>query len=333
MYFNPPSPARKLIFPLPLNHRRQFYYLVRLRPPFSNLRILQLFRPSMDHLCGKILSILSRTHKSFWCKMISFCFLRRNYGASESEGRTRIFLFLCLETRMENWLKICLNVRLSIILYSYSAFFLMLVFCLFLILKWKVGFPGSPGAVVVRAEEALIVVFVLVLWVAAIALFFNRWGKIRMLEPYQPKFQQQQRTSCAVAETTSLPVSLIFILYHKSSRLSRIVFFPRLFILRSLLAILKIDVNYFFSQFWQQIENKREIPFVYDSILFQSRAEAANLVQQRISFPAKRWLFQTYCNNDRMNLPKSAIICPLNTNSFVFSLLYTHVYKSLRNPM
>jgi hypothetical protein len=33
--------------------------------------------------------------------------------------------------------------------------------------------------VVVRAEEALIVAFVLLLWVAAIALFFNRWGKIR----------------------------------------------------------------------------------------------------------------------------------------------------------
>ncbi|XP_043268767.1 uncharacterized protein [Venturia canescens] len=68
------------------------------------------------------------------------------------------------------------------------------------------GFPGSPGAVVVRAEEALIVIFVLILWVAAIALFFNRWGKIRMLEPYQPKFQQQHRPSCAVADTTSLPL-------------------------------------------------------------------------------------------------------------------------------
>ncbi|CAK1556452.1 unnamed protein product [Leptosia nina] len=34
------------------------------------------------------------------------------------------------------------------------------------------------SAIVVRAEEALIVAFVLLLWVAAIALFFNRWGKI-----------------------------------------------------------------------------------------------------------------------------------------------------------
>ncbi|XP_075978214.1 uncharacterized protein LOC142977948 isoform X3 [Anticarsia gemmatalis] len=58
------------------------------------------------------------------------------------------------------------------------------------------------SGVVVRAEEALIVAFVLLLWVAAIALFFNRWGKIRMLEPYQPKFQQQHRQSCALAENS-----------------------------------------------------------------------------------------------------------------------------------
>ncbi|CAD6214770.1 GSCOCG00004208001-RA-CDS [Cotesia congregata] len=57
------------------------------------------------------------------------------------------------------------------------------------------GYPRPSGVVVVRAEEALIVVFVLLLWVGAIALFFNRWGKIRMLEPYQPKFQQH-RNSC-----------------------------------------------------------------------------------------------------------------------------------------
>ncbi|XP_072948797.1 uncharacterized protein [Epargyreus clarus] len=63
------------------------------------------------------------------------------------------------------------------------------------------GRPDGSG-VVVRAEEALIVAFVLLLWVAAIALFFNRWGKIRMLEPYQPKFQQQHRQSCALAENS-----------------------------------------------------------------------------------------------------------------------------------
>ncbi len=38
---------------------------------------------------------------------------------------------------------------------------------------------------VVRGEEVAIVVVVLLLWVAAIALFINRWGKIRLMEPYQ----------------------------------------------------------------------------------------------------------------------------------------------------
>ncbi|XP_076180329.1 uncharacterized protein LOC143153237 [Ptiloglossa arizonensis] len=65
------------------------------------------------------------------------------------------------------------------------------------------GIPG-PGTVVVRAEEALIVILVLFLWAAAIALFFNRWGKIRMLEPYQPKFQQQHRPSCTTIEQNQL---------------------------------------------------------------------------------------------------------------------------------
>lgn len=46
--------------------------------------------------------------------------------------------------------------------------------------------------------------FVLILWVGAIALFFNRWGKIRMLEPYQPKFQQQHRSSCPLVDLDSL---------------------------------------------------------------------------------------------------------------------------------
>ncbi|VEN50135.1 unnamed protein product [Callosobruchus maculatus] len=46
----------------------------------------------------------------------------------------------------------------------------------------------SP-VVIVRVEEVLLVVLVLIIWAGAIALFFNRWGKIRMLEPYQPKFR------------------------------------------------------------------------------------------------------------------------------------------------
>jgi hypothetical protein len=66
---------------------------------------------------------------------------------------------------------------------------------------------GGNSPIVVRAEEALIVLLVLVLWIAAIALFFNRWGKIRMLEPYQPKFQQQHRSSCPMVDING-PVGL-----------------------------------------------------------------------------------------------------------------------------
>ncbi|KDR20979.1 uncharacterized protein LOC110828535 [Zootermopsis nevadensis] len=66
---------------------------------------------------------------------------------------------------------------------------------------------GGTSPIVVRAEEALIVLLVLVLWIAAIALFFNRWGKIRMLEPYQPKFQQQHRSSCPMVDING-PIGL-----------------------------------------------------------------------------------------------------------------------------
>lgn len=43
-----------------------------------------------------------------------------------------------------------------------------------------------------RGVEIGIVLLVLVVWIGAIALFFNRWGKIRMLIPYQPDFKQEQ---------------------------------------------------------------------------------------------------------------------------------------------
>lgn len=53
----------------------------------------------------------------------------------------------------------------------------------------------------------VIVTLVLLIWVGAIALFFNRWGKIRMLEPYQPKFngQQTHRPSCPLNSPTLNP--------------------------------------------------------------------------------------------------------------------------------
>ncbi|XP_037816803.1 uncharacterized protein LOC119607094 [Lucilia sericata] len=67
--------------------------------------------------------------------------------------------------------------------------------------------------IIVRTEEILIVGLVLMLWVGAIVLFFNRWGKIRMLEPYQPKFQQQHRASCPLSDIDPIP--------HQRSSVSR----------------------------------------------------------------------------------------------------------------
>lgn len=61
--------------------------------------------------------------------------------------------------------------------------------------------------VIVHTEEVLIVLFVLVLWVGAIALFFHRWGKIRMLEPYQPKFVvEAHRPSCPLVELDGISI-------------------------------------------------------------------------------------------------------------------------------
>lgn len=54
---------------------------------------------------------------------------------------------------------------------------------------------GAMGHVVstentpVTLEEICIVVIVLCVWMLAIVLFFNRWGKIRMLEPYEYNFK------------------------------------------------------------------------------------------------------------------------------------------------
>lgn len=56
----------------------------------------------------------------------------------------------------------------------------------------------------VRGEEVGIVLVVLLLWVGAIILFFNRWGKIRMLEPYQPKFCEAHRPSCPMADVSAI---------------------------------------------------------------------------------------------------------------------------------
>ncbi|XP_061715740.1 fibronectin type III domain-containing protein 5 isoform X1 [Cydia pomonella] len=57
----------------------------------------------------------------------------------------------------------------------------------------SVGPPDpSPTFPTIRGVEIGIVVLVLLVWIGAIALFFNRWGKIRMLLPYQPDYKQEQ---------------------------------------------------------------------------------------------------------------------------------------------
>lgn len=45
------------------------------------------------------------------------------------------------------------------------------------------------GLAQVRGEELTIVAIALLFWIATICLFFNNWGKIRMLEPYQPAYR------------------------------------------------------------------------------------------------------------------------------------------------
>ncbi|XP_050717261.1 uncharacterized protein LOC126998994 isoform X2 [Eriocheir sinensis] len=69
------------------------------------------------------------------------------------------------------------------------------------------------GHVRVRAEEVGIVLLVLAVWMFAIALFFNRWGKIRMLEPYQEPYKEapqqllQHRPSCPMADQCTIPIN------------------------------------------------------------------------------------------------------------------------------
>jgi hypothetical protein len=47
----------------------------------------------------------------------------------------------------------------------------------------------------VRLVELSLVGLALILWAGAIVLFFHRWGKIRMLLPYQPDFKEKTNGS------------------------------------------------------------------------------------------------------------------------------------------
>ena len=69
------------------------------------------------------------------------------------------------------------------------------------------SFFQTGSKIIVRPEEALIVILVLILWVGAIGLFFHRWGKIRMLEPYTPKFEADHRPSCPLVSMDPIIVN------------------------------------------------------------------------------------------------------------------------------
>ncbi|XP_054720757.1 uncharacterized protein LOC129230384 [Uloborus diversus] len=61
----------------------------------------------------------------------------------------------------------------------------------------------TPAPFTVREEEVVIVVLVLAVWVFVIVLFFNKWGKIRMLEPYQPQYHSHP----VIAKPARLPLN------------------------------------------------------------------------------------------------------------------------------
>jgi hypothetical protein len=64
---------------------------------------------------------------------------------------------------------------------------------------------STGSKIIIRPEEGFIVVLVLLLWIGAIGLFIHRWGKIRMLEPYIPKFEQEShRPSCVLSNLETI---------------------------------------------------------------------------------------------------------------------------------
>ncbi|XP_047736119.1 serine/arginine repetitive matrix protein 2-like [Hyalella azteca] len=65
---------------------------------------------------------------------------------------------------------------------------------------------GPPGPRVVRVEEVSLIVLVLALWMVAILLFVHRWGKIRMLEPYQPEYKPITEPGTPPGSTLTGPI-------------------------------------------------------------------------------------------------------------------------------
>ena len=64
------------------------------------------------------------------------------------------------------------------------------------------GERASAASLPVTAEEVGLVLLVLLLWLVAIALFINRWGKIRMLEPYLPAYKMTPRAEALTGQVS-----------------------------------------------------------------------------------------------------------------------------------
>ena len=56
----------------------------------------------------------------------------------------------------------------------------------------------------VKPEEAVIVGFVLIVWIGVIFLFIRKWGKIRGSEPYTPAFERTLASTLPVSKQVSV---------------------------------------------------------------------------------------------------------------------------------
>lgn len=138
-----------------------------------------------------------------------------NANGTNIEGNSQYFFFCYFSTLLPT------SLRATFVFSSFPddrfcCVQLMIIRAWFAFASLSLTYSHTAGPkIIVRTEEVLIVVAVLLIWAGAIALFFNRWGKIRMLEPYQPKFQQQHRSSCPLVELEAIPP-------HKHPSFSRI---------------------------------------------------------------------------------------------------------------
>ena len=105
-----------------------------------------------------------------------------------------------LLTFEENSIQICQSCQFSTY-HIISTHITILTFSANLTSRGLVRTSGTK----VQAEEVGIVLVVLLLWAAAIALFINRWGKIRQMEPYHPYVEE---TEAPVSQQPPNPASI-----------------------------------------------------------------------------------------------------------------------------